>query len=1288
MKNSAFKIIVFCTRILIVWLLVYSSFSPPSIKQVAAAPMVLSAIPETIAPKDTDIIYSTSATPRAIPTFTWKPVASALTYRIQISSSIGFDTNGILYNVVTPNTTYVPHDTNLPNNSSLYWRVRVEKFQDNSIGVYSFPVQFQKDWLKTGPTTQNMPALLVPPDGAEFAFEDPAIPGERPSFSWTPVPGATHYKLQFSLNEDFNVLAANYETLSTSYQLTQKLVDTTYHWRVIPVQTAKPSALEGRASEIRVVKFNYNTAYVPQPISPENGSTPVFTPTFRWNSVRGAEKYILQYSTSDVFASSVTTITTYTNNYTPIVPLPNDVNYYWRVRVESGNSKTPIWSSVWSFRKVWYLKPQLLTPTEGFAYTNEPIFSWTPVEGATRYLIEMSDNNSFSSIKYQISTVSNSFFIREAQYNCPPYSSAINNVFWRVTPYDANGNKGLVSDPRNFACDITAGAPVQVYPRYYYPPHDSAKLNPSDDMTVPLPIFHWKRLLQQPGGGSSPQSAGYRIIISASPTFSPVDWSFTTKNMNAVPINAVLAPGVQYYWKVRPIDGGGSDIGQWSQTWIARFNPDLLPAATSSIQPMRPAHGSEWTETVPLFEWRKLQNAASYQIQISTSPDPASFTIPAYLVKQDNTIYPAYSFSDTLKFGTYYWRIRGLTSGGTPIGPNDGWSSLQRFQVAAQSRWLSVRTVGQNGATVIAEDPANDINDPNYDLRTLAITQDSDSWYFGFHANTSAIDMRYMLYIDIDHKDNSGATNNPEGYLVNTIPAHRPEYAVSIRQVNGVFSRENTWIYRWNKDTSNWNVPNALIDLVGGDVSYNSDTKYLELKIKGPNIGMGDEASTMAVSLFSLMGVSGHAQDTVPADPNVVYSAPDSGQTTTTLSRFSSVSDRLAAIYAPHTPPSDPVTHWTIPPLTWHAPVDVPIHSYGLRIARDAALTSWVRNNVTAIPQSSFNFLFDLEGDNTYYWQVRTFYTPAYGGGWSEPSAFVRKAPGAKGLSVTIENNMPSFSWTRSEGAESYLLQVANNPDFNSNSAFYQVTVKDLNFHTPTNKAFQNGVIHYWRVRPNQYQSVADGWSDVKTFVINRQPPQGLYTIPVTVPNKAMPVMPTLCWGQVATAFRYKIEIAYDSEFKSPYLSPAVVTEQNCYTLMKAGRDGTFFWRVSMVDGLGVESMPSAAQSYTKQYPAPTPISPSGFAAETPLFHWSGVNGADKYHLQILHPQTRVPIYEQKYTAATQHMPLKNLMKDYKVSAYYWRVAMIDKEGNTGPFSDEVLITDSKFYVYLPMIRK
>lgn len=1218
-----------------------------------------------LTPADGSTIYASTAHARALPTFTWEAVPGAKSYRLEINTNLAFD-GTMLVAVTTIFNRWTPTVANLPDNTDgLYWRVRVQSMtgQTGSGPWPDSPFQFVKNWLKTNTGADNQPELLAPANDAVMAFTN------SPTFSWTPVLGASYYYIQFSLDPDFATVKNQFLTINTTYQFVNKLVDGTYYWRVVPMQDGTPD-WTGKVSEIRRIVFNYNSAYAPTLVSPANGSHLQFTPTFRWNPVIGAEVYTLEYSTDPTLATK-TPVSTSATSYTPTAPLRNDQDYYWRVRVQSGSSEnTSDYSPVWQFRKDWTPPITLLTPTNGFQYAWDAYFSWAPVPGASAYTIEIDKDISLNTPTG--GTTTNTFYVhRITSRNCPEVD---NVVYWRVIPLDSSGNAGDPSATWTFNCYVPLpdptnpyGAPVQVYPNYYYNPITDPPMDPHEDNTAPLPVFLWKRALSSVDLSQAP---AYRIQVGTSAGFGSgtVLYTFDTENMNAVPTQISQLPHgsgqTDYFWRVRPLAAlGGAETGRWSQIWRMRHNPALQPAATTSIQPLRPAVSSEWVETVPLFEWMPLQSATSYQVQISLNSDMSS-PLGTYA-----TEYPAYSHPYRLAPATYYWRVQGM-NGATPLG----WSTPIRFQIAMQSRWRSSRTLGVNNTTVVATDPPSgetgEPADATYDLTNLYITQGGSNWYIGFNAGAGA-DMRYAVYIDADHVNNSGAGLDPLGYDVTTIPAHRPEAVIYIDKIGGVFSAGTTRVYNWNSIYNIWNPPQFLNELAGTGITYDSGTGYLELTVRGSYVGQTTEANSMAVSVFSVPFSGGEPQDSVPSDP--IFAPGYTGSNT--LSRFVSVTDRVVLITPPYKVTGDPKVFSTVPAFVWQPEIEVPeIYYHQMRYGVDPLLSSW--DDVVSTNPASYTFFNDIRGDNTYYWQVLTYYTNKMVSGWSQPGKMERRGRPALGLTMTPELWFPVLSWTMTEGADTYRLEIDDNAEFASPVAISTA----LNTYTPNTTSFFDGVTYYARVRTNRTSGVNNGYSNAIAFTVQRPQVTGLHTYPEMTEGSPARYNPTYCWNPIPSAWKYRLEISWDSTFLTPYDS--VTTEENCYTFPTGELDGSFFWRVMMMDGTNKYGPPSAQSQAWKYYPSPTPLEPLDPVVGTPIFKWTPVDGADRYRIQISNKPDFSVIKYTATTVNTEHQPTSNL----NFGDYYWRVQIIDHNNVNGPFSDFVFI---EFYkVFLPYIRK
>jgi len=541
-------------------------------------------------------------------------VDGATSYRLQVSGDIGFATTPVV-NITTPNTSYTPTNATVFPDGIWYWRVRVEA--PAPIGEYSSVWSFNKVWA----TETNRPILNEPADGVTVDFYD------SPLFSWGTVMGAAKYKLQiYSSPGGWATPVYTATTLATTHQPNAKLANGTYYWRVVPVDGGSH---EGTPSEERSFVSAYNPVELAL-IEPENNAIPTFTPTFRWTAVRGAQYYRLQYSTDPSFSASVTQIDTRNTSYTPTTTLPNDVNYYWRMRVHSGSSISD-WTPSRTFVKRWDIKPILLTPTNNYQHQRFPVFSWTPVPGASYYKVEISLYPGFSPI-YDSGNTANTFFSPN-KYNGDP-----NTYYWRVTPYDGNAKPGVPSNTSSYRSYNDSVAPSQVYPLFYYPPNSS--MNPHEDRTVALPVFIWNRV-SVPSG--SPEQGNifadaYRLQVSTDPTFASILWTVDTENTTATPTTdnpfTPLAE-TDYFWRVRPLIGG-SESGEWSQIWKARFDLSMGLNPESDPLLIRPSDRFEFAESTPLLEWFPISSATGYEVQISdddtfsTVIDSASVSNPLY----------------------------------------------------------------------------------------------------------------------------------------------------------------------------------------------------------------------------------------------------------------------------------------------------------------------------------------------------------------------------------------------------------------------------------------------------------------------------------------------------------------------------------------------------------------------------------------------------------------------------------------------------------------------------------
>jgi hypothetical protein len=1168
--------------------------------------------PTLLGPTNHSTTTSVDSPPLGIPEFSWTEVSGATNYQIQISANENFTT--WILSEVTYNTTYTPYksgNTNLFSDGTWYWHVKVNSPGDNP---YSATWDFSKQWA----TPANAPSLNAPANGATIDFYD------EPIFSWGPVMGAAKYKLQiYQSPGGWASPTDTVTTLTTTHQPSGKYANGLYYWRVVPLDNGNH---EGTPSVERSFTANYN--FIPQLLEPENDAEPTFTPTFSWTAVRGAQKYRLEYTTDPTFNSGITSHETPNTSFTPIDTLPNDQNYYWRVRAQSGASVSG-WSEVRSFIKRWYIKPVLLTPTNGYQYQKYPLFSWTPVPGARRYHVVLSKFIGLSPVFDEGDTGNTSWTPNKYDRN---YTGT---WYWNVTPNDGANFNGLASNTGAFKSPQDSLVAEQVYPLYYYSPNyfldfPEVSMNPYEDRTVPLPIFMWHQVLNT-NGEVYPDK--YRLQVTTDIFFDYIVWDVDTENTMAAPTSAdpfTPVPDTTYYWRVSPLIGG-EEVGQWSPVWKARF--DLTQGLAPTVDPapvlLRPIDGYEYVETTPLLEWYPKNSSAAYDVEISTD---ISFE-PGYIVDSASVPYPAYVPLQSLArrnlgavdFGVYYWRVR--ESGDT------NWSEIRRFQIAAQSQYRAMRSLGDAANQLqIGSDPVGDVADADYDLTNLQVAQSGTDWIFGFQVPAAPLhDVTYALYLDLDHKNGSGADHDARGFTVATIPAFRPEFAIYVRQISGSFNPYNAYIYSWVG--GDWNELAYRFSDIGGYINYNAG--YLEFSLPNTNIGYQSSTGSFAITLLSLPAAGGVPQDSVPSDPDIPNDPDLPGEL---VSRFANVSEQMNLIALPNNdgiePSStDPSAYPSILPFSWDWPVATPFVGAVLKVYRDKEYTTEVAKfDVDLDYYYAFNSTawdWDFIGDNTYYWRVQPDYQPSSPdiyGAWSQGFRLERRGFIPQNLQTSVSFATPTFSWDMVEGAEQYTLQIDDDHTFGSPT---EVTT-DMNSYTFKN-TLSNGT-YYWRVRVRRWIAsgmLANQWTTPTDpcptdplersgcIVLSLPTPTGLNHVPAGTVSKA----PTLCWtpileespvtgNPVLAAWKYFIQVSSEPTFSSTI--ETFETEQACWTSIKGYADGTYYWRVAMKDGDGKQGDYSTSETFTKTYPKSSLISPltGEIVTTTPTFIWTPVYGA------------------------------------------------------------------------------
>ncbi len=1213
--------------------------------------------PVLVSPADGARTTGLTDPPNGTPTFYWARVPGATSYQIQISTSAGF--SQVTVEATTDATTYTP--TEALSDGTYYWRVRARA--GKLWGPFSEVWSFEKDWSAGG---QLKPQPLAPVPGA-------TITDFNEGFRWTPVQGAAMYLFEIDDSPYFTSVDYSALTLKPAHTPLSKLGNARYYWRVIPID---PQENYGAAMD--PVSFTLDWNYTPTLLAPEHEAVLSFTPTFEWTAVPGADYYILELDTNPSFTDP-TTYQTRNTAFTPERGLSNDEDYYWRVQAVDAAGNSGPYSEVRRFRLRWDFAPRLLTPTNNWVSVSYPIFRWTPVPGAYQYQIQVDDSLGFSApLKVDKKTYFTTY-IHENWGNI----KLPGTYYWRVRALDAQGNPGPWSAIYAFSFALEM-APKPLYPPFYYTVDDT--LTPVHDrVDVTAPLFLWDTAHDE-STVTQPYTAAthYVLEVDDSPLFTSPNFRVETAALGAAPTDdqpfTDFQYGKTYYWRVTAYIGN-RQLG-YPTVWQARFAQDAPgPESTTDITLLYPDDNTSWVVDAPVLGWAPVQGAKKYRVQVSFTPD---FTDLLYDVTTAFTHFvPGQDRVSKLPNRTYWWRVRVED----PQGP---WGEVRAFRIThhlmtgnpfdyAPPDPLHQDTSYIN--RVLEDEPAGQTP---YDLNSLWVVQDryydntALRWILDLVSYASAgVTLEYVIYVDVDHRPDVGATTDPQGRPIAFPAKERPDVAIDLRlNADGTINPAVIWTYTGD----GWGIPQD-IRAIGGRIVFDPDTDALQVYLPYTVLGGGDPdwdgALGFAVVLYD---ANGTVRDVMP------------GTGTDRIPYFAYTSDLLNPVL-PFNYPFTTFAFRDFPLLQWHMPYWGSVDGYEVEVARDVDFTDVIQTwkvfetafgypSLYGFLPAAYMPLTPLGDNETYYWRVRLkheIYNKTTrrrdSGPYTRPARFTVRSLAPANLQpadgATVSRT-PVFRWDRVQNAGRYRFQLDD--DANFSSPIINRTV-DTTAYIPPEMSFgklRDGV-YYWRVAVVR-GSTQGPWSPVHTFTKVSPAPTPLSPVDDAVIHE----IPTLRWTAVLTptdtprlsAPRYRVELDTNPNFSSPLW---FITEATSLTLPKgkAMEDGTWYWRVALVRAGSLLGPYSPPARFYKEYPAPRVIAPANGAvvSETPTFEWEPVDGAASYRLELSQDENFSSV--KKYdTDNTRFTPTTALKK----GTWYWRVRIRDAERRWGPYAQGMII--------------
>jgi len=356
------------------------------------------------------------------------------------------------------------------------------------------------------------------------------------------------------------------------------------------------------------------------------------TPTLTWLTVNNAVVYRVQVSTNSAFSNIIEDDSLLTTASKALsTTLATGTTYYWRVCAKNA-SGTGEWSSVWNFSTALTVPTLTLPLNSATNISITPTLTWSSVNNAATYRIQVSTTSTFGTLVADDSTLTVGLKAITGLANSTTY-------YWRVKAKNA-GSTSSWSSVGSFTTVIAApGIPTPISPS-----------SGSSGVSV-QPSLAW---------GTVSGAATYRVQVSTNSIFLSIvedDSLITTASKT---LSTTLATGTTYYWRINAKNAGGT--GQWSSIRIFSTAP-AVPILTS------PTNSATNISITPTLTWSTVNNAATYRVQVSTAS-----TFGSSVVDDSTLTVGSMAITGLANSTTYYWRVNAKNTGGT-----SSWSSVWSF---------------------------------------------------------------------------------------------------------------------------------------------------------------------------------------------------------------------------------------------------------------------------------------------------------------------------------------------------------------------------------------------------------------------------------------------------------------------------------------------------------------------------------------------------------------------------------------------------------------------------------
>ncbi|MFH6993373.1 fibronectin type III domain-containing protein [Flavobacterium sp. FlaQc-48] len=311
-------------------------------------------------------------------TANWQAVSGSTYYLLDVSTDINFGSFVGTYNALNVGNVLTYNVTGLSNATTYYYRVRA--FNGTCISANSNTITYK-------PAAAPGNVVLLPVTNVVCTVF---------TANWNTEVNASSYLLDVSTVNNFASFVGSYNGLDignvTSYTITGLTAGTPYYYRVRAKNGCNTSVTGGAA-----IQMATTSNAIPDNVV-SSGATNTNCAVFNanWTTVANATSYLLDVSTSNVFASflylnvDVGNVNTY-----QVTGLAAGTVYYYRIKGKNGCGNSAAYSATQNTTTISTVPTVPGSVTASGNWCTQFTMSWNAATNAITYEVQISTNNTF-----------------------------------------------------------------------------------------------------------------------------------------------------------------------------------------------------------------------------------------------------------------------------------------------------------------------------------------------------------------------------------------------------------------------------------------------------------------------------------------------------------------------------------------------------------------------------------------------------------------------------------------------------------------------------------------------------------------------------------------------------------------------------------------------------------------------------------------------------------------------------------------------------------------------------